>query len=236
MPQPSKRVRSLSQEVDRNLQYNPVEAIALMKKLSSTKFDETAEFQARMGINPKYADQQIRTTVTLPRGTGKTKRIAVLTMGERVKVAQQAGADIVGSEELIERIQAGFLDFDLLIATPDIMPKVARLGKLLGPKGLMPNPKAGTVTMNLADAITEFKGGKQEFRADRTGIVHVPFGKISFTEAFLLDNAKAIQETIDRAKPPGAKGRYWRTVHIKSTMGPAIEIDINALRDMKLGN
>ncbi|WP_287130323.1 50S ribosomal protein L1 [Candidatus Cyanaurora vandensis] len=230
----SKRVLGLQRQVERETMYAPQEAIELMKSLASTKFDETTEFQARLGINPKYADQQIRTTVTLPRGVGKTKRIAVLTQGERVKVAEQAGADIVGSEELIERIQAGFLEFDLLIATPDIMPKVARLGKLLGPKGLMPNPKAGTVTANLAEAIAEFKAGKLEFRADRTGIVHVPFGKISFSVSFLLENAKALQETIDRAKPPGAKGRFWRTVHIKSSMGPAIEIDVNALRDMKL--
>ncbi|WP_218080057.1 50S ribosomal protein L1 [Anthocerotibacter panamensis] len=230
----SKRVLDLQRQVDRQTIYQPQEALVLLKQLASAKFDETAEFQARMGINPKYTDQQIRTTVTLPRGVGKTVRVAVLTLGERVRVAEQAGADLVGSEELIDRIQGGFLDFDLLIATPDIMPKVARLGKLLGPKGLMPNPKAGTVTTNLPAAIAEFKAGKIEFRADRTGIVHVPFGKISFTAEALLENAKAIQEAIDRAKPSGAKGRYWRTVHIKSSMGPAIEIDINALRDLKL--
>jgi len=234
MPKASKRVRGLQKQVDTKLVYPPQEAIELMKSLASTKFDETTEFQARLGINPKYADQQIRTTVTMPRGIGKTKRIAVITQGERIKIAEQSGADLVGSDELIEKIQGGFFEFDLLIATPDIMPKVAKLGKLLGPKGLMPNPKAGTVTMNLPEAIAEFKAGKLEFRADRTGIVHVPFGKASFSVEFLLENAKAIQETIDRAKPSGAKGRFWRTVHIKTTMGPAIEIDVNALRDMKL--
>lgn len=234
MTKASKRVRGLQKQVDTKLLYPPQEAIELIKSLASTKFDETTEFQARLGINPKYADQQIRTTVTMPRGIGKTKRIAVITQGERIKVAEQAGADLVGSDELIEKIQGGFFDFDLLIATPDIMPKVAKLGKLLGPKGLMPNPKAGTVTMNLPEAIAEFKAGKLEFRADRTGIVHVPFGKASFSVEFLLENAKAIQETIDRVKPSGAKGRFWRTVHIKTTMGPAIEIDVNALRDMKL--
>ncbi len=231
----SKRVVGLQKQIDRDVVYAPREAIELMKQLASAKFDESVEFQARLGINPKYADQQVRTTVSLPHGIGKTIRIAVITQGERVKVAEQAGADIVGAEELIEKIQGGFLDFDLLIATPDIMPKVARLGKMLGPKGLMPNPKAGTVSNNLPEAIAEFKAGKLEFRADRTGIVHVPFGKISFTVETLLDNAKALQETIDRAKPSGAKGRYWRTVHIKSTMGPAIELDVSALRDMKLG-
>jgi large subunit ribosomal protein L1 len=229
----SKRVRNMQAQVDTSTLYPPREALELIKKLASTKFDETVEFQARLGINPKYADQQVRTTVVMPRGIGKTKRIAVITQGERIKIAEQAGADLVGSDELIEKIQGGFLEFDILIATPDIMPKVARLGKLLGPKGLMPNPKAGTVTTNLLEAINEFKAGKLEFRADRTGIVHVPVGKVSFSVDFLMDNAKALQETIDRAKPAGAKGRFWRTVHVKSSMGPAIEIDINVLRDMK---
>ncbi|AGY58196.1 50S ribosomal protein L1 [Gloeobacter kilaueensis] len=230
----SKRLTALREQVDRQTLYTPQRAIEMAIELATAKFDETIETHIRLGINPKYADQQVRATVVLPRGTGKSIRIAVLAKGEKVREADSAGADISGSEELIERIQGGFMDFDLMIATPDIMPQVARLGKLLGPRGLMPSPKGGTVTMDLAGAIREFKAGKLEFRADRTGIVHIPFGKKSFTPEALLDNLKAVQEAIDRAKPSGAKGRYWRTFHIKSTMGPAIEIDVNILRDLKL--
>jgi large subunit ribosomal protein L1 len=230
----SKRVKSLREQVDRTLQYEPRQALALTRELARAKFDETVECHVRLGINPKYADQQVRTTVVLPRGTGKSIRIAVLTKGEKVREANNAGADVVGSEDLIERIQGGFMEFDLMIATPDIMPQVARLGKLLGPRGLMPSPKAGTVTMDLTSAIREFKAGKIEFRADRTGIVHIPFGKVSFTPEALLENLKAVQDAIDRAKPSGAKGRYYRTFHIKTTQGPSIEIDVNALRDLKL--
>jgi large subunit ribosomal protein L1 len=234
MVQLSKRVKALRDQVDRAMLYPAPQALTLAKTLANAKFDETVEAHIRLGINPKYADQQVRATVTLPQGTGKVVRIAVLAKGEKVREATNAGADIAGSEELIERIQAGFMDFDLMIATPDIMPQVARLGKLLGPRGLMPSPKGGTVTMDLAGAIREFKGGKLEFRADRTGIVHVGFGKVSFTPEALLENLKALQEAIDRAKPSGAKGRYYRTFHIKTTMGPSLEIDISALRDMKL--
>ncbi len=236
MPKISKRLKAIYLEVDQTLIYPARDALALIKKMASAKFDETIEFQARMGLNPKYTDQQIRTTVLLPKGTGKSKRIAVLTLGEQVKVAENAGADIVGSEELIERIVAGFLDFDILIATPNVMPKVAKLGKLLGPKGLMPNPKTGTVTTNLPATIAEFKAGKLEFRADKTGNIHIPCGKVSFSVDDLFENVKAAQETVDRAKPSGAKGRFWRTAHLKSSMGPALEIDINVLRDTKLGS
>ncbi|MBC8123642.1 MAG: 50S ribosomal protein L1 [Gemmatimonadaceae bacterium] len=234
MPKLSKRIKQLREQVDRSTLYAPTDALTMTKDLAKAKFNETIEAHIRLGINPKYADQQVRSTVTLPKGTGKEVRVAVLAKGEKVREAEAAGADIFGSEELIERIQGGFMDFDLMIATPDIMPQVAKLGKLLGPRGLMPSPKGGTVTMDLAGAIREFKAGKLEFRADRTGIVHLPFGKASFAADALLENLKAVQEAIDRAKPSGAKGRYWRTFHIKSTMGPSIEIDVNALRDLKL--
>lgn len=230
----SKRLKAAQSKVKPEA-YQPLEAMELLKETATAKFLESAEAHVRLGIDPKYADQQLRTTVALPKGTGQTVRVAVIARGEKVAEATAAGADLVGSEELIDEISKGMLDFDLLIATPDVMPQVAKLGKLLGPRGLMPSPKGGTVTFDLATAIAEFKGGKIEFRADRTGIVHILFGKTNFDAQDLLANLKALQETIDRNRPSGAKGRYWRSMYVSATMGPAIEVDINALRDLKLG-
>ena len=227
-------MRSLYEKVDAERNYQPLEAVALLKETATAKFTESAEAHIRLGIDPKYTDQQIRTTVALPKGTGQDVRVAVVARGEKVTEASEAGADLSGSEELIDEIGKGMMDFDVLVATPDMMPKVARLGRVLGPRGLMPSPKGGTVTFDLADAIQAFKAGKLEFRADRTGIVHVMFGKVDFSPEDLLENLKALQETIDRNRPSGAKGRFWRTVSISSTMGPSISVDVQALRDLKL--
>ncbi len=231
----SRRLQELQKKIE-DRDYQPLEALSLLKETATAKFPEAAEAHIRLGIDPKYTDQQLRTTVALPKGTGQTVRVAVITRGEKVTEANNAGADLVGSEELIEEIQKGRMDFDLVIATPDVMPQVAKLGRLLGPRGLMPSPKGGTVTSDLAQAIGEFKAGKLEFRADRTGIVHVMFGKASFLPEDLLVNLKALQETIDRNRPTGAKGRYWQTMYVAATMGPSIQVDINALRDMKLSD
>jgi large subunit ribosomal protein L1 len=235
MKKVSRRLQGLQAMVE-DQAYEPLAALTLLKETATAKFPESAEAHIRLGIDPKYTDQQLRTTVALPKGTGQTIRVAVIARGEKVTEATSAGADIAGSEELIEQIQKGFMEFDLLIATPDMMPQVAKLGKMLGPRGLMPSPKGGTVTFDLPQAIGEFKAGKVEFRADRTGIVHVLFGKAAFPAEDLLVNLKALQETIDRNRPSGAKGRYWRTMYVSATMGPSIEVDINTLRDLKLGD
>jgi len=232
MAKPSKRMSTLTSKVE-DKTYQPLEAISLVKENANAKFDETIEAHVRLGIDPKYTDQQLRTTVALPKGTGQKVRIAVITRGEKVAEAKSAGAEIAGEEDLVESINKGEMAFDLLIATPDMMPKVAKLGRVLGPRGLMPNPKAGTVTNDLVSAINEFKAGKLEFRADKAGIVHVRFGKASFSAEDLLENLKTLQETIDRNKPSGAKGRYWKSLYLTSTMGPSVEIDIAALQELQ---
>ena len=226
----SKRMPALSTKIEDRI-YAPIEALGVIKENANAKFDETIEAHIRLGIDPKYTDQQLRTTVALPHGTGQSIKIAVITSGENVSKAKDAGADLFGEEDLVESINKGNMEFDLLIATPDMMPKVAKLGRVLGPRGLMPNPKAGTVTNDIANAIKEFKAGKLEFRADKAGIVHVRFGKASFTKESLFENLKTLQESIDKNKPSGAKGKYWKTFYVTSTMGPSVQVDINAIQD-----
>ena len=226
----SKRMAALSTKIEDRI-YAPLEALSIIKENANAKFDETIEAHIRLGIDPKYTDQQLRTTVALPHGTGQSIKIAVITSGENVSKAKAAGADLFGEEDLVESINKGNMEVELLIATPDMMPKVAKLGRVLGPRGLMPNPKAGTVTNDIANAIKEFKAGKLEFRADKAGIVHVRFGKASFTKEALFDNLKTLQESIDKNKPSGAKGKYWKTFYVTSTMGPSVQLDINAVQD-----
>jgi large subunit ribosomal protein L1 len=210
-------------------QYSLEEAVALLKKIAYAKFNETVEVVLRLGVNPKYADQMVRGTVVLPNGLGKSKRVIVIASGEKVKEARDAGADEVGGEDIVERIAGGWMDFDAAIATPDMMRSVGKLGKVLGPRGLMPNPKTGTVTFDVGKAIKEIKAGKVEFRVDKTGIIHAPCGKIQFDEKSLFENAKALIDAVVRAKPPSSKGKYVKSVSISSTMSPGIWIDAAAL-------
>jgi large subunit ribosomal protein L1 len=205
------------------------EALPLLQKVKFAKFDETVEIAFRLGVDPKHADQMVRGTVVLPHGLGKTKRVLAIAGGEKQKEAQEAGADVVGGEEMVEKIQGGWMDFEAVVATPDMMKAVGRLGKVLGPLGRMPNPKTGTVTFDIGKAVREIKAGKVEFRVDKTGIVHAPVGKTSFATDRLLDNARALIDSIVRAKPAAAKGRYLKSITVSSTMGPGIRIDTTAV-------
>nr|YP_009564931.1 ribosomal protein L1 [Gelidium coulteri]QBA96282.1 ribosomal protein L1 [Gelidium coulteri] len=227
----SRRFQQIAQKVDKSKFYSSLEALSLIKSFSTVNFIETVEIHAVLGLDPKYSDQQLRSTVVLPKGTGKEIKIAVITKGEKIAEALEAGADIVGSEDLIDEIFQGRLDFDKLIATPDVMLLIAKLGKILGPRGLMPSPKAGTVSNDLKSSIQEFKKGKLEYRVDRTGIIHIPIGKMSFSVDDLNLNLKAIQESVDKNRPAGSKGKYWKSMYLSSTMGPSIPIDINSLKD-----
>nr|BDA98191.1 ribosomal protein L1 [Proteomonas sp. NIES-1005] len=226
----SNRVQNVKNKVEPK-EYKALEALNLMKETATAKFVETAEAHISLKLDTKYADQQLRTTLVLPKGTGKAVKIAVIAQGDKVGEALGAGAALAGSEELIQEIMGGMLDFDRLIATPDMMPAIAKLGKVLGPRGLMPSPKSGTVTTDVVAAIEEFKKGKLEYRADKTGIVHIPFGKMEFSVEDLLTNLEAVQESIDKNRPSGVKGKYWKSFYICSTMGPSIQLDIAEFRD-----
>lgn len=231
MKKHSRRFQSVLEQLDKTKFYIPLNAIQLLKEFSNVNFIETIEAHVVLNLDPKYADQQLRATVVLPKGTGKKIKVAVIAASDKLAEASQAGADIVGSEDLINRIINGFLDFDKLIATPDMMMMIAKLGRVLGPRGLMPSPKAGTVTNDLFDTIQAFKAGKLEYRVDRTGILHLPFGKLSFVADDLLINFKALQDSINKNKPSGCKGRYWKAVYFSSTMGPSITIDLNSMKE-----
>jgi large subunit ribosomal protein L1 len=220
------------QRFDREREYTPSEAIALVKQLHTAKFDESVEVHIRTGLNVRHADEQLRGTIALPNGLGKDVKIAVFAQGDKVREAEEAGADVVGGEDLATRIQEGFDDFDVAIATPDMMPIVGRLGRILGPSGKMPNPRVGTVTMDVAKAVQESKSGKVEYRTDRTAIVHLIVGKTSFEEQALLENYAAIMDEMQRAKPSAAKGRYIHSVVFASTMGPGVKVDPSITRDI----
>jgi large subunit ribosomal protein L1 len=204
-------------------------AVQQVRLASYAKFDETVELHMRLGVDPRHADQMVRGTVVLPHGTGSTKRVLVVASGEKLKEAEEAGADHVGGAEMVKKIQEGWLEFDAVVSTPDMMREVGKLGKVLGPRGLMPNPKTGTVTFDIAAAVREIKAGKVEFRVDKTAIIHVPLGKLSFDDKKLVENAEALMQAIVRAKPPSAKGKYVRSVYLASTMGPSVEIDASAI-------
>ena len=221
-----KKYDKVAKLVDRDKKYSVDEAFALLPQLKiSDKYDETVDIAVRLGVNPKHADQMVRGTVVLPHGTGKSKRVLVIASGDKLKDAEEAGADFVGGPEMVKKIQEGWVDFDAVIATPDMMREVGKLGKVLGPRGLMPNPKTGTVTLNVTQAIREIKAGKVEFRVDKTGIVHAPLGKTSFPVQSLIDNAHALVDSVVKAKPSAAKGKYIKSVTLSSTMGPGIVID-----------
>jgi large subunit ribosomal protein L1 len=222
----SKRFQEVSKLVDRTKEYDPREALELLKQAATAKFDETVEAAIRLGVDPKKQDQQIRGAVVLPHGTGKTARVLVFAKGDKAKEAEAAGADFVGDDDLIQKVSQGWMDFDVVVATPDMMGSVGRLGRILGPKGLMPNPKTGTVTFEVARAVQEIKAGKIEYRLDKAGNIHVPIGKVSFEVDQLLGNLRTLIDALQKAKPASAKGQYFRNVSVSSTMGPGIKVNV----------
>lgn len=222
MPKRGKKYEESRKQIDRENKYEPAEALAKVQELSKAGFDETVELALRLGVNPKHADQQIRGSVVLPHGTGKTVRVAVFAKGDKIKEAEEAGADFTGGDELVEKVQGGWLDFDVAVATPDMMGSVGKLGKMLGPRGLMPNPKSGTVTFDIAKAIGDIKAGKVEYRTDKAGNVHVPLGKVSFKHEHLLENFDTVMDVLIKARPTAAKGQYMKSITVSSTMGPGL--------------
>jgi large subunit ribosomal protein L1 len=232
MPKHGKRYRANLEKVDRENAYSPTEAVRLIKDFEVSKFDETVEVHIRTGLNVRHAEQQLRGTISLPHGLGKEMTVAVFAKGDKAREAEEAGADHVGAEDLAERVEGGFTDFDVAIATPDMMPVVGKLGRILGPQGKMPNPKVGTVTMDVSKAVSESKAGKIEYRTDRHAIVHLPIGKVSFDERTLLENYAALIDEIVRAKPAAAKGRYLQTVTLTTSMGPGVKVDPSRTRDI----
>lgn len=231
MKKQSKRIENLKTLIKEET-YGAKDGVSLLKQMGTAKFTESVEAHISLNIDPKYANQQLRTSLVLPNGTGNSVRIAVLTESDYVEEALEFGADVAGSDDLLEEIDGGNLDFDLLVTTPQLMPKLAKLGRVLGPKGLMPSPKSGTVTSNIKETIEEFKKGKLEYRADKTGIVHLNFGKVSFSENELLDNLVAVFNSIDKNKPSGVKGRYFKSFNICTTMSPSVKIDLSSFRKL----
>ena len=225
MPKHGKKWEEAAKLIEKNKLYDPDEAVEIVKKTASAKFDETVEVAVKLGVDPKHADQQVRGAVVLPHGTGKTRRVLVFAKGEKAKEAEAAGADFVGAEDMVEKIQGGWTDFDVAVATPDMMGTVGRLGKILGPKGLMPNPKVGTVTMDITRAINEIKAGKIEYRTDKAGNIHAPVGKVSFDNEKLVQNYFTLLETLIKVKPSAAKGTYLRGITFSTTMGPGVKVN-----------
>jgi large subunit ribosomal protein L1 len=232
MPKPGKRFAEGQKKVDRDKLYSPVEALKILKEVPGAKFDETVELSIRLGVVPRKPDQMVRGSLSLPKGTGKTMRVAVFAKGEKAKEAEAAGADAVGDDDLAERIQGGWLDFDSVVASPDMMPTVGKLGRVLGPRGLMPNPKSGTVTDDVAKVVRDIKGGMVEYRTDKHGNLHMIIGKKSFPEADLAENYVAVLDEVQRAKPAAAKGRYMKSIALSTTMGPGIRIDPAKSKDL----
>lgn len=232
MPKNGKRYKKAIEQMDREKAYSVDEAVGMLLEWPKAKFDETVEVSFKLGVDPKKADQMIRGTITMPHGTGKSVRVAAFAVGDKAREAEEAGADIVGGDDLVEKIQGGFLEFDKAVATPDMMGKVGKLGRVLGPRGLMPNPKLGTVTMDISKAITELKGGKVEYRTEKTGIIHMAVGKASFGKEKLVDNLSALTELILKVKPASSKGTYLKSITLSTTMGPGIKIDPGKIREL----